>query len=168
MPSKKERELIRERKEKQERQTRMIQMVGAGVIILLVVLVVWQALPKKQASTQSSAPVSVGDQTACTSFADIPVAQQYSQPPMGIDKTKQYFATVKMAKGGEFVGEMAILESAPRSATLKAHGDVRVLIIDGDAFNTILHDRPEVAVSVLRHMSTRVRELNEKVGSMAG
>lgn len=68
---------------------------------------------------------------------------------------------------GEFVGEMAILESAPRSATLKAHGDVRVLVIDGDAFNTILHDRPEVAVSVLRHMSTRVRELNEKVG-MAG
>jgi len=66
-------------------------------------------------------------------------------------------------KGG-FVGEMAVLESAPRSATLKAHGDVRVLVIDGDAFNTILHDRPEVAISVLRHMSTRVRELNEKVG----
>jgi HEAT repeat protein len=68
---------------------------------------------------------------------------------------------------GEFVGEMAILESAPRSATLKARGDVRVLIIDGDAFNTILHDRPQVAVSVLKHMSTRVRELNERVG-MAG
>jgi len=68
---------------------------------------------------------------------------------------------------GEFVGEMAILESAPRSATLKAHGDVRVLVIDGDAFNTILHDRPEVAISVLKHMSTRVRELNAKVG-MAG
>jgi CRP-like cAMP-binding protein len=67
-------------------------------------------------------------------------------------------------KGG-FVGEMAVLESAPRSATLKAHGDVRVLVIDGDAFNTILHDRPEVAISVLRHMSTRVRELNEKVGA---
>ena len=70
-------------------------------------------------------------------------------------------------KTGEFVGEMAILESAPRSATLKANGDVRVLVIDGDAFHAILHDRPEVAVSVLKHMSTRVRELNEKVG-MAG
>jgi CRP-like cAMP-binding protein len=68
---------------------------------------------------------------------------------------------------GEFVGEMAILESAPRSATLKANGDVRVLIIDGDAFNTILRDRPDVAISVLRHMSTRVRQLNEKVGVAA-
>ena len=64
---------------------------------------------------------------------------------------------------GEFVGEMAILESAPRSASLKAHGDVRVLVIDGDAFNTILFERPEVAVAVLRKMSTRVRELNEMI-----
>jgi len=67
-------------------------------------------------------------------------------------------------RDGEFVGEMAILESAPRSASLKAHGDVRLLTIEGDAFNTILYDRPEVAVSVLKHMSSRVRELNEMVG----
>ena len=66
---------------------------------------------------------------------------------------------------GEFVGEMAILESAPRSATLKAHGDVRVLVINGDAFNSILFDRPEVAVAVLRKMSTRVRELNAKIAA---
>ena len=66
---------------------------------------------------------------------------------------------------GEFVGEMAIIESAPRSATLMANGDVRVLVIDGEAFNTILHDRPDVAVSVLRRMSMRIRELNEKIGT---
>ena len=54
--------------------------------------------------------------------------------------------------------------SAPRSATLKAHSDVRVLTIEGDAFTTILLDRPEVAVSVLKHMSSRVRDLNEMVG----
>jgi CRP-like cAMP-binding protein len=67
-------------------------------------------------------------------------------------------------RDGEFVGEMAILESAPRSASLKARGDVRVLTIEGDAFKTILLDRSEVAVSVLKHMSSRVRELNDKVG----
>jgi CRP-like cAMP-binding protein len=66
---------------------------------------------------------------------------------------------------GDFVGEMAILESAPRSATLRARGGVRTLVIDGDAFQTILLDRPQVAVSVLRRMSTRVRELNEKIGA---
>ena len=60
---------------------------------------------------------------------------------------------------------MAILESAPRYATLKARGDVRTLVIDGNAFQTILLDRPQVAVSVLRRMSTRMRELNEQVGA---
>ncbi len=69
---------------------------------------------------------------------------------------------------GEFVGEMAILESAPRSATLRASDDVRALVIDGDSFNSILIDRPEVAVSVLRHMSGRVRQLSERIGVNAG
>ncbi|HET9587723.1 MAG TPA: HEAT repeat domain-containing protein [Anaerolineales bacterium] len=68
---------------------------------------------------------------------------------------------------GEFVGEMAILESAPRFATLRAQGDVRVLVIDGEAFKAILMTRPEVAISVLQHMSTRVRQLNEGAGRPA-
>ena len=70
-------------------------------------------------------------------------------------------------KDGEFVGEMAILESAKRSATLQADGEVRMLVLDGDSFKAILRDRPEVAISVLQHMSRRVRELNERVGMMA-
>jgi len=69
---------------------------------------------------------------------------------------------------GEFLGEMAILESMPRSATLRARGEVRVLVIEGEAFNAILLDRPEVSISVLRHMSSRVRQLNEKIGVTTG
>jgi len=61
---------------------------------------------------------------------------------------------------GEFVGEMAILESAPRSATLRAQNEVRILVIEGEAFKAILMDRPEVAIYVLRHLSTRVRQLS--------
>ena len=67
--------------------------------------------------------------------------------------------------GGEFVGEMAILDSAPRSATLRALNDVRILSIGGEAFKSILLDRPEVAVSVLRKMSARIRALNAMVGT---
>ena len=70
-------------------------------------------------------------------------------------------------KDGEFVGEMAILESSMRSATLQADGDVRMLVLDGNSFKAILRDRPEVAISVLQHMSQRVRELNERVGTMS-
>jgi hypothetical protein len=74
---------------------------------------------------------------------------------------------IAVRDAGQFVGEMAILESAPRSATLRAKTPVRVLVIEGEAFNTILLDRPEVAVTVLRYMSTRMRELNDRVGALS-
>lgn len=65
---------------------------------------------------------------------------------------------------GQFVGEMAILESSIRSATLRAATDVRMLVLDGASFKSILRDRPDVAISVLQHMSSRLRELNDRIG----
>ncbi len=60
---------------------------------------------------------------------------------------------------GEFVGEMAIIESAPRSATLLTQGEVRMLAIEGDTFKQILRERPEVSLAVLRSFSRRLREM---------
>lgn len=74
-------------------------------------------------------------------------------------------STLATRSAGEFVGEMAILDSAPRSATVRAMNDVRILSINGEAFKSILLDRPEVAVSVLRNMSSRIRALNAMVGT---
>jgi len=60
---------------------------------------------------------------------------------------------------GDFVGEMAIIESAARIATLRALGDLRVLVIEGEAFAAILRDRPEVSISVMKTLSRRLREM---------
>jgi HEAT repeat protein len=60
---------------------------------------------------------------------------------------------------GEFLGEMAIFESAEHSATVRAEGDVRALVIDADEFKSILRDRPEVCLAVLRVLSRRLREM---------
>src|ERR1044071_8735427 len=54
---------------------------------------------------------------------------------------------------GEFFGEMAIIESAPRSATLCAQTDVRLLAIEGETFKGILRERPDVSFAVLRSIS---------------
>lgn len=59
---------------------------------------------------------------------------------------------------GDFVGEMAIIESAPRTATLVAQGELRVLAIDGESFTAILRERTNVALSVMRTLSRRLRE----------
>lgn len=60
---------------------------------------------------------------------------------------------------GDFVGEMAIIESAPRSATLRAQTDARLLAIEGETFKGILRERPNVSFAVLRNISRRLREM---------
>lgn len=87
--------------ERKARQARYIQIAGAVVVLAVVVLGVRMFLPSQEAAQPPV--VNAGDQTACEPFADIPVAEQYDAPPLRIDTGKQYFATVKMAKGGEFV-----------------------------------------------------------------
>ncbi len=82
-----------------------------GLTILILSTLACNALTRISASAtpvtaQPTTEVSVPSTSAvdaCAPFADIPTAAQYSQPPMKIDSSKQYFATVKMAKGGEFV-----------------------------------------------------------------
>jgi HEAT repeat protein len=61
-------------------------------------------------------------------------------------------------RAGDFIGEMAIIESGRRMATVRADEDVRALAIDGSAFKAILRDRPEVALGVMRGLSRRLRE----------
>ena len=72
------------------------------------------------------------------------------------DGTEQVLA---QRGSGDFVGEMAIIESAPRSATLRTQTDVRVLAIDGETFKGILRERPDVSFAVLRSISRRLREM---------
>jgi len=91
----------REKVLKARQAERNIQIIGLGVVVLLIIAGVWFFSPKDQQKNQSS--VDFGDQTACERFTDIPVATQYSEPPLNIDVTKQYFANVKMANGEEFV-----------------------------------------------------------------
>ena len=58
---------------------------------------------------------------------------------------------------GDTVGEMAVLDSEPRSATVTAVDDVEVLRIDSDAFYEILHEQVEIAEGVIRMLCRRLR-----------
>lgn len=72
-----------------------------------------------------------------------------------VTKGSKYLAT---RYAGDFIGEMAIIESRPRSSTVQADGEVRTLSIDGKRFKTILRDRPEVALAMLRGLMRRMLE----------
>jgi CRP/FNR family transcriptional regulator len=60
-----------------------------------------------------------------------------------ISTKEQREVEVARRKAGDFVGEMAIIGKEPRSATLRAIGNVRTLSIDQKSFEALLHDRPD-------------------------
>jgi CRP-like cAMP-binding protein len=69
---------------------------------------------------------------------------------------------------GDFFGEMAVLESAPRSADAVAISDVRALVINGARFDEMLRKNPEVAVRIIRKYSKRLREANTLLERLVG
>ncbi len=58
---------------------------------------------------------------------------------------------------GETIGEMALLDEAPRSATVIAISKARVFELKKDAFTEILDQRPDVALALIRGFSSRLR-----------
>jgi CRP-like cAMP-binding protein len=58
----------------------------------------------------------------------------------------------------ECFGEMAILDAAPRSATVTALCDTSLLKITRDDFQEILSERPEIAQGVIQVLTRRLRE----------
>jgi CRP/FNR family transcriptional regulator len=59
---------------------------------------------------------------------------------------------------GEVLGEMALLDDLPRSATVTAIDDVVVLLLPIWDFRTSLRDNPEIAVKLLAALSHRLRK----------
>ena len=59
---------------------------------------------------------------------------------------------------GECFGEMALLHTAPRSATVTAESDMRLLVLTSREFSTLLEDLPSVARKVLAAVGERLRD----------
>lgn len=70
------------------------------------------------------------------------------------------FATVG---AGDVVGEMAILESGVRSATVRALTETRVLVLDKASFLRRVHEEPSLAYRLMKAISKRIRDLNAQI-----
>ncbi len=64
---------------------------------------------------------------------------------------------------GAVVGEMAIIADQPRSASLVADGDVRLLTIGRRQFTAILRERPDTALAVMRELVQRLAERDSRL-----
>ncbi len=113
----------RERARKKQQSDRMIQTIGGIVLVLIVVGIVWLVW-------------SGGPSNEASSLPEERVDQYSAEPPMTIDVSKQYFATFKMAKGGEFVVQL-FPDKAPKTVNnfvfLARNG-----FYDGTTFHRVL------------------------------
>jgi signal transduction histidine kinase len=75
-------------------------------------------------------------------------------------------------KAGQFFGEMALLEQAPRSASVRTLRDSRLLLISQAAFRTLLSCSPSAPFKILRTVTSRLRSTesmliqNEKMAAL--
>jgi CRP/FNR family transcriptional regulator, cyclic AMP receptor protein len=68
--------------------------------------------------------------------------------------------TLGVVERGGILGEMAVIENTNRSATASAQTDGAVLAMDADVFQTLLAEKPELGLKVLRGLAlTFVRRL---------
>ncbi len=67
---------------------------------------------------------------------------------------------------GNFFGEMAIIERAPRSATCKAGDDCNLMSLHADDFYGLIHDHPKPAMKILYRMMNIVSRRLMNTGSL--
>ena len=64
---------------------------------------------------------------------------------------------------GDFFGEMSLLDSAPRSATIRAIEQTRCLMLSSWDFKALLERTPSIAIRLLEVLSRRLRVADERL-----
>ena len=72
---------------------------------------------------------------------------------------------VATLKDGEYFGELALLDRAPRNATVVAETPVTLLVLGQREFNGVLDEVPVLAHKMLTVMAHRVREADARAAS---
>jgi signal transduction histidine kinase len=65
---------------------------------------------------------------------------------------------LRIAGKGDLVGEMALIQNAPRSATVRTVTECTVLEMDKKDFETLLSRSPSMAINIIRITLDRIRE----------
>jgi CRP/FNR family transcriptional regulator, cyclic AMP receptor protein len=73
---------------------------------------------------------------------------------------------VETAKEGAFIGEMALIDDEPRSASARALGECRVFPIDEARFQLLVQETPFFALQVMKALARRLRRMDALIKTM--
>lgn len=75
--------------------------------------------------------------------------------------------TVETAMRGALIGEMALIEQAPRAATVIAKTACRLARVDQRRFLSLIRENPEFAAHLMKVLVDRLREMNRRLSKAA-
>lgn len=64
---------------------------------------------------------------------------------------------------GQIIGEMSLIDRSPRSATVRAIEPSRLVALNEEVFATLIGSSPELAMTMLRSIVSRVRNTNQRM-----
>jgi CRP-like cAMP-binding protein len=67
--------------------------------------------------------------------------------------------SVRILRGGDFFGELSLLDGQPRMASVEAMRRTTTLMLHRDAFLCTVEEHPQIAVSILKTLSARFRHI---------
>lgn len=70
---------------------------------------------------------------------------------------------VETATEGSFIGEMALIEEAPRSASARVRTPARVFPIDLERFHSLVQETPSFALDLMHTLGRRLRRPTAKI-----
>ncbi len=74
---------------------------------------------------------------------------------------------VATVEPGEFFGEMALVDNAPRSVSAIAGADqTRLLALNLDKFLFLVGHQPAFALTVMHVLCQRIRDMNERLSQL--
>lgn len=87
-------------------------------------------------------------------------------------KVEVYLSTPKGEKSlaffgpGDFFGEMAIIDKAPRSTNARAAEETRLILLDERTFDLHVQSNPAIVRKILKNMSNRLRDMNQQLANL--
>jgi len=70
---------------------------------------------------------------------------------------------IEVCTAGTIVGELAVIDGSPRSATVTAHTDCEFAIVDKKRFHFLVDETPRFAVSVMQVMARRLKQCDRRL-----
>jgi CRP/FNR family cyclic AMP-dependent transcriptional regulator len=67
-----------------------------------------------------------------------------------------------IVRSGEVLGEMALIDKKPRSATAIAMSDCKVVVINEQRFNFLIQQTPIFVTQIMKVMSDRIRTMDKE------